>query len=163
MAVDLTALRAVVEPVVAEAGAHVVDLVVTGDAVELYLDRDDGLDAEVCATVSRRVSEALDADDSPAPAEHYRLEVSSPGSSRALKLPRQYPKHLGRTVVVTYRTDGDQPATVEGPLVRADEAGIAVQPMAAPSAVKGRLPKPAGPPVELGYERIVEARIVFAL
>jgi ribosome maturation factor RimP len=53
----------------------------------------------------------------------YRLEVSSPGLGRPLKLPQQYVKNIGRKLDVTHKTsDGD--AKMEGILQAASATTI---------------------------------------
>jgi len=64
--------------------------------VSAFVDGDEGLSLDNCVKISRALQAILDAD--PDVAEQYALEVSSPGVSRPLKLIRQYPKHVGRTL-----------------------------------------------------------------
>ena len=49
-----------------------------GRVLRLYIDRPGGITVEDCARVSRQVSQVLDREDPIA--EHYTLEVSSPGT-----------------------------------------------------------------------------------
>jgi ribosome maturation factor RimP len=79
-------------------GEHfLVDLEISPSAqVSAFVDGDEGLSLDDCVRISRTLQAILDAD--PDVAEQYALEVSSPGVSRPLKLLRQYPKHVGRTL-----------------------------------------------------------------
>jgi hypothetical protein len=54
--------------------------------------------------------------------ETYTLEVSSPGVSRPLVLPRQFKKHLGRKLVLTLE-DNSQ---VTGIMKEVDEEGVLI-------------------------------------
>ncbi len=72
--------------------------------VELFLDADTGVDLDLCRRVSRALEERLD--ETQLLGETYTLEISSPGPSRPLTLPRQFPKHIGRTLEVRL-VDGD--------------------------------------------------------
>ena len=70
----------------------------TQKEVEIILDADEGLIVEKCRKISRHVENWLDTEGSLG--EEYTLEVSSPGVARSLMFPRQYPKHIGRTLEV---------------------------------------------------------------
>lgn len=96
-------------PVVAGAGYDLEDVAVTAagrrSLVRVTVDAEGGIDLDAIATVSRLVSEALDADantpGSPrALAGSYVLEVSSPGVDRPLTEPRHWRRATGRLVRV---------------------------------------------------------------
>jgi ribosome maturation factor RimP len=55
----------------------------------------------LCAEISHELSRVLDLND--VFQQKYHLVVSSPGIERPLKYPRQYPKNIGRKVIVKYR------------------------------------------------------------
>ncbi|MEO1232110.1 MAG: ribosome maturation factor RimP [Myxococcota bacterium] len=102
------ALRALIEPVVTQAGYELVELEMASDRgqaiVRLYVDtvppsdEAHGVSIEHCTHVSRRVSEKLDETD-PIAGE-YRLEVSSPGIFRPLTKPEHFERALGARVRV---------------------------------------------------------------
>jgi ribosome maturation factor RimP len=89
--------------------------------VEIFLDGDQGLDLGVCRQFSRYLEEKLDATG--LLGDDYTLEVSSPGATRPLKLPRQYPKHIGRTLQLEL-TDESQ---LEGILREVLDEGILLE------------------------------------
>ncbi len=97
-------VRDVVEPVVAAAGLHLEDVVVTRAGrrsvvrVVVDLDQDEvgSLGSDRLADVSRAVSAALDAAD-PVTGQ-YVLEVSTPGTDRPLTEPRHFRRARGRLV-----------------------------------------------------------------
>jgi len=64
----------------------------------LFIDKEGGVSLDDCATVSRELSDILDAEDFIA--EHYTLEVSSPGICRPLKKVADYERYVGRLVKV---------------------------------------------------------------
>ena len=66
--------------------------------VELFIDADQGVDFELCGRVSRALEAKLD--ESLVLGERYTLEVSSPGVKRPLVLPRQFHKHIGRSLAI---------------------------------------------------------------
>lgn len=116
-----SALRTRLAPVVEQEGYDLEDLVVTPAGkrrlVRLTVDRDGGVSLDQCADVSRAVSAALDTADDLLGPQPYVLEVSSPGVSRPLRLPRHWRRNLGRLVRVT-RQDG---STVTGRLSTCDD------------------------------------------
>ncbi len=89
------------------------------DIVELYVDTDNGITIDECVWLTRQMLDALE-HDSEAKAifgENLRLEISSPGLSRPLLLPRQYKKNIGRRLRIRY-TDADAAMQiVEGTLL----------------------------------------------
>lgn len=89
------------------------------DIIEVFVDTDTGISIENCRYLSKRISEALETDEKIRQLLHdrYRLDVSSPGISRPLVLPRQYVKNVGRRLQVTYIDDLGELKTVEGRLV----------------------------------------------
>lgn len=86
--------------------------------VEVYLDADAGVDLATCQRVSRGLEAHLD--ETRLLGERYTLEVSSPGPKHPMTQPRQFPKHIGRTLDVTL-ADG---ATVSGVLAEVTDAGL---------------------------------------
>ena len=88
-------------PVVAEAGLELLSVVLAGRHLQVTLDRPEGQGSVLlddCATVSRRLSELLDADD---PIEGaYDLEVSSPGMNRVLRHEADFRRFAGMTAKI---------------------------------------------------------------
>jgi ribosome maturation factor RimP len=124
--IDLTAARArlreVVEPVVTKAGYDLEDLSLTRAGrrfvVRVMIDADGGIGLDDVATVSREISEALDAADEQGGellAGEYQLEVGSPGVDRPLTLPRHWRRNVGRLVAVN---------GVTGRVLRTDDNGV---------------------------------------
>lgn len=70
--------------------------------LEVFLDSDTGITFEKCRQISRYLEAHFD--ENQMLGENYTLEVSSPGISRPLKLPRQYQKNIGRNLEVTLRS-----------------------------------------------------------
>lgn len=110
-------LRAVIEPVVTEAGYDLEDLSVSRagrrHVVRVIVDGDGGVSLDAVAEVSRTVSKALDlAEETEGDllAGEYQLEVSSPGVDRPLTLPRHWRRNVGRLVKVTAKGAGGLPA-----------------------------------------------------
>jgi ribosome maturation factor RimP len=74
-----------------------------GKIISLLLDGDKGISINQCVEISRKMNEFLDEAD--VLGEKYTWEVSSPGADLPLKMYRQFPKHIGRSLAVKL-TDG---------------------------------------------------------
>jgi len=74
-----------------------------GKKIEVYIDNDEGIHISDCAEVSRFLEKHLDGSGIVPP--NYILEVSSPGMTNPLKVPRQYKKRIGRVLEVV-KNDG---------------------------------------------------------
>jgi len=138
-------LAAVVRPVVAAAGYDLEELAVTPAGrrrlVRVVVDADCGISLDDVAEVSRAISAALDEQDGLVGSAPYVLEVSSPGVDRPLTEARHWRRSVGRLVSVPVRDGG----TVSGRLVRADDAGVAIE--------------VGGVERELGYDAIGKGRV----
>ena len=78
---------------------YLVDLEVTPSKhIGVFVDGDEGVSLDTCTQISRILESILDLE--PSLGGVYELEVSSPGVNRPLKFPRQYLKHVGRTLRV---------------------------------------------------------------
>lgn len=83
--------------------------------LRVFMDGDEGINLEKCQHISRYLESRLD--ESGLLGEDYTLEVSSPGVSRPLSLWRQYPKHIGRTLLIQLQ-DGSK---IKGKLAGLDK------------------------------------------
>jgi ribosome maturation factor RimP len=106
---DRARLDAVVEPIVRAHGAEVVDVEFKSEpggwVLRVFVEklgsaernadtRDSAVDLDLCASVSRDLSTALDvADVIP---HRYHLEISSPGVERPLKSERDFTRFAGK-------------------------------------------------------------------
>jgi ribosome maturation factor RimP len=85
--------------------------------VKVVVDSDDGVDLDQCAELSHKVSAILEANDDLVGDGPYTLEVSSPGVTRPLTLPRHWRRNIGRLVRVVLADGG----VVTGRVTAADE------------------------------------------
>lgn len=142
-------VKTLVEEVLAGSPHFLVELEVRGapgsQAVDVFIDSDEGPSIETLARINREITFLFDAEA--VIAGHYRLNVSSPGVDRSLKMPRQYKKNVGRALRVHYqKPDGDGYTEVHGDLVEADDEAIEV-------AVQG------GPRQRIRYPDILWAKV----
>lgn len=109
----LRILDIVKEALASDPDKYLVNLKVTTDnRIFVDIDGDNGIIIDDCIALSRAIESNLNRDE-----EDFELNVSSAGADSPLKLPRQYTRHIGRTVeVVTF--DGQK---YEGELMASDE------------------------------------------
>ena len=85
-------------PILEPINAYLVDLNMRGEGgttvLEVFVDTDNGITADECALVSRSLSAEIERQN--IFTGRYRIEVSSPGLDRPLKLERQFRKNIGR-------------------------------------------------------------------
>jgi len=108
-AVSRQRVHDVLVPVVTAAGYDLEDVSVTAagrrSVVRVVVDRDEGIDLDAVAEISRTLSAALDDSDVMGQAP-YVLEVTSPGVDRPLTEPRHWRRATGRVVRVTVTDAG---------------------------------------------------------
>ena len=89
--------------------------VLSNGKVEILVDGDQGVNIDDCADISRFVGFHLE--EKEVFSGPYRLEVSSPGVGKPLKLHRQYLKNIGRKIKVL-TTEGEE---LQGTLLVVEE------------------------------------------
>lgn len=143
-AADRDLLEPVVAPIVESHKFDLEDIKVSQAGrrrlVRIIVDADGGVDLDQCAEVSRLVSRALD-DTNVLGENPYILEVSSPGVSRPLTLPRHWRRATGRVVRLTV-TDG---GTIEGRVSKAGDDSVVLD--------------AAGESHEINYADVRKARV----
>ncbi|MFJ3958680.1 ribosome maturation factor RimP [Arthrobacter sp. NPDC090010] len=119
--------------------------------VDLPEDQQGGVSLDTIAEVSQDISAALDADPHD-DAQPYELEVSSPGLSRPLTLPRHWRRNLGRLVKV--KQADAEPLT--GRVQEVHEDAVTLVPRV--ETKKGVKPKD-GDPVTVPFSSIRQAKV----
>jgi len=146
-----SAVTQTVLPILSQRDAFLVELQVRTErksvVVQLFIDTDDGITIQRCADLSREMIAALEKERTFGDNE-YRLEVSSPGIDRPLKLLRQYPKNIGRRFKVRFR-QGAEEKVIAGSLVAVQGDQLTFED---PSA---------GTTISLAFGEIVESREVL--
>jgi ribosome maturation factor RimP len=117
------ALMRLLEPVIAEAGFDLEDVLVTPAGrrrqVRVIVDGDGGVSLDDVAVVSQQISTALDESDAMGSGP-YVLEVTSPGVDRPLTRPRHWRRASGRLVRATL-SGGEE---VTGRVTAADDEAV---------------------------------------
>ena len=80
-----------------------VEVHVSSNRIEVFLDSDEGITFQKCQLISRWLEAIFDADKRYG--EQYILEVSSAGVGKPLKLLRQYAKNIGRLIDIRHKGD----------------------------------------------------------
>ena len=118
------------KPIAESAGVTIYDVEYVKEGADYYLrayiDKPDGVNIGDCETVSRALSDALDADDFIPDA--YILEVSSPGLGRKLTKDRHLEASLGEEVEVKlYKPlEGTKDKELSGILTGYDKSHISL-------------------------------------
>jgi ribosome maturation factor RimP len=117
--IDIQHIRKLAEEQIQGSSIFLVDVhVKTGNRIFVSLDGDRGVTIEDCASVSRHIESAL------SEGEDHELVVSSFGADQPLRLPRQYPQHIGRALTVKLSDE----AIISGELAAVSEEGITIRP-----------------------------------
>ncbi len=116
-------------PIMEEHGFELVDVeyVKEGSSwyLRAYIDKPGGITIDDCETVSRQLSDLLDAEDYIP--EAYILEVSSPGLGRPLKKEKDFARSLGKEVEVrTFRPVADDEKELSGVLTAYDRDTVTI-------------------------------------
>ena len=97
-------LTDLIEPLAQMSGLELVDIELRKESgqtiLDVVIDRDGGISIDDCATLSRKISLALDVED-PIPFK-YLLEVGSPGIFRTLKTEKEIEKNLTSRLKVVF-------------------------------------------------------------
>jgi ribosome maturation factor RimP len=121
-------LQDLLEPTVGRLGYELSDLEVkvgsNGGIVRVFIDHPNGIGIEDCEKVSHALSALLDVEDPLA--DHYDLEVSSPGWNRKLTKVEHFQRFAGETVKVEMRFPIEGRKRFRGTLVSSDDENIVV-------------------------------------
>jgi len=139
-------ITSLLTPLLDQHQAFLIDVVVRnergGKLVQVFLDTDIGVTIEQCAEISRELAEEMDRKS--VIETSYRLDVSSPGIDKPLRLLRQYNKNIGRRFKVTYEKAGAK-ATIIGTLSKIEADLLTFAP-------------DKGEPVTIRFSEIVESK-----
>lgn len=148
---DGAKLREQLEPVVAGLGYDLEEVVAqragSRQLLRLVVDGDGGVTLDDIAEVSQAVSAFLD-ETNPLGEAAYDLEVTSPGVSRPLTLPRHWRRAVGRLVVVPLTAGGE----LTGRVIAADEEGVTLE-------LPGKKPGTTGGERRLGYPELGRGKV----
>ena len=139
---------------IGDSGLYVVGLTVSDSVmpkITATLDGPAGLGIQECAQVTRRLNRALA--DTYGEDAAYSLEVTSPGADQPLTDPRQYQRHVGRSLLLKL-ADGTEKT---GPLVAVTSEGIELE-----EVIKVKTKKTTLPAAFFPFGDIQEATVVIS-
>lgn len=142
-------LQNIIAPVLDGMGIELVELRFSRgkySRLRVYVWEKDGISIGRCSEASRRISDALDQQD--VIAGKYTLEVSSPGLDRPLKTIRDFQRHKGDKVKVTWQANDEQ-EKAKARIIEASENAVDFE-------TKGR-------PFTLNIDRIISAKIIIEI
>ena len=93
--------------------------------LRIFVEREEGVSVDLCAEVSRHVSDLLDVEKI-MPSE-YTLEVSSPGMDRLLFKSEQYAAHVGERLDVRLRFPFEGRKKIVGTLAGLEKNTVVLQ------------------------------------
>jgi ribosome maturation factor RimP len=138
-------------PIIEAHDAFLIDIAVRGSrqgrTIEIFIDNETGVTTDLCAAVSREVGKFLEEDR--VFQGRYYLIVSSPGTDRPLVFPRQYRKHIGRTLSIKYRNEAGM-SLMKGKLTSINDVSVTIQ-------------EENGTAREIPFNSIVEAKVLTIL
>ncbi len=119
----------------------------------LTLDGDKGITLEQCASISRKIGEAIENQNLIEQA--YTLEVGSSGIDQPLKMQRQYHSRIGRTLKVELIGGGE----IEGKLDAVTEEKITLLP-----AIKNKKKAKEADllPIEIAFTKIKQTYVLVS-
>lgn len=121
------------------------------NVLSMRIDSDEGIRLEQCVAASRNLGPWLE--ESGFFDYDHGLEVSSPGATEPLTLKRQYPKNIGRELLIT-TLDGTE---LLGKLEEVTEETLSLRPRLKKKPVKGRPIKYANELTLLPFDNIHRA------
>ena len=118
----------IIEPIIEENSYELVDVEFVKEGpdwfLRVYIDKEDGVNVDDCANLSRIIGGRLDEEDPIA--QEYYLEVSSPGIERVLKKDKDFVRFKGSKVRVKLFTKFLEKKQFEGELVGVDEKDLTI-------------------------------------
>ncbi len=122
-------LEALIKPVVVSLGCELwgVEHLSPGEGGRLivYIEKEEGVDVDDCARVSRQLSHVLDVED---PVDgKYTLEVSSPGLDRRLYTLSQFESWAGSQIRVRLRTPYEGQRKFSGVLCGVEDEDVVLR------------------------------------
>jgi ribosome maturation factor RimP len=139
----------IVEGIVQKHNAFLIDILSKRekkeDIVKVVVDNDAGITIDECAKISHELINAINnAQDLPTA---FRLEVSSPGLDKPLKLLRQYYKNIGRPLRIIFK-DTDVRKEMKGELIKIENENLT-------------LIENSGNEVKIKFSQIIECKVVL--
>ncbi len=121
-----------------------------GNAIDVTMDGDNGVNIEACMDIHRHILHEMDRD-----VEDYSLEVSSPDLSKPLIVQRQYVKNIGRNVAIK-KTDKTK---LTGTLLSVNDETVVLHTAVMEDVPGKKGKKSVEKEIEIPFTEIVETKI----
>ena len=125
----LFSVRELLDPLLARKALELFDIEFKGrgknGVLRVFIDREEGVTIDDCATISRELGTLLDIHDM-IPGS-YTLEVSSPGLTRALKKPEDFIRFKGKKVKIKTNEDFEKRKLFIGTLLEFKDGLVTVE------------------------------------
>jgi ribosome maturation factor RimP len=151
---DRNRIQQLLADALGDSGLYVVGLTVSDSVmpkITVTLDGPNGLGIQECAQVTRRLNRGME--EAYGEEAAYSLEVTSPGADQPLTDPRQYPRHIGRSLALKL-ADGSEKT---GPLTAVTPEGIELE-----EVIKVKTKKTTLPAAFFPFGDIKEATVVIS-
>lgn len=145
-------IRAMVEPLVADADADIYDVTLGGGKLVVALTRSGGIDLESLTRVARALNALLDEEDPISGS--YTVEVTSPGLERPLRTAEHFAGAIGESVTVRTQPGVEGDRRIRGTIAAADDDGFTV-------VVDDTAPDAPDHERRLAYDDVERARTTF--
>ena len=122
----------------------------TDNKIRVFIDSEKGVSIDDCIALSRHIEGNLDREQ-----EDFALDVSSAGLDLPLRIPRQFKKNVGRSIVVILN-DGTE---INGELKEANDESFRVLPK--PKKKKKNEEQAVVEPVSIPYTEQKETKIIL--
>jgi len=125
----LFSVRELLDPLLTRKNLELFDIEFKGrgknGVLRVFIDREEGVTIDDCATISRELGTLLDIHDM-IPGS-YTLEVSSPGLTRALKKPEDFIRFKGKKVKIKTNKDFEKRKLFIGTLLEFKDGLVTVE------------------------------------
>jgi ribosome maturation factor RimP len=140
-------ISAIIAPKLEELDLFEVEVSVKpGNRISVAIDKNTGITLDECTLISRHIFAHLDRE-----VEDYELEVSSPGLTSPLRVPRQYMRRIGRSFKLLLH-NGEQ---FEGTLKAAGDETIEIERWVKINKKEKKLEE-----LTLSYSEIKQAKLI---
>jgi len=123
-------LLKIVTPLLDKSACDLVSLEVKGSPsnriFRFFVDHEDGITIRECASLSRSILDRLERVPEDFPPDSYRIEVSSPGVQRPLKIYKDFKRKKGKNVIIHLKDDESQ-KQVEGKIIEVNEKEVQLE------------------------------------
>lgn len=152
--IDQKLVESLINDAIAGTTCFLVDLSIgNANEIKVEIDSDEGVTVSDCINVSRGIEHNLDREE-----EDFSLKVTSPGADQPLKVWRQYPRHVGRTVKIVTADDRE----LKGELLKVTDESLTIKTEPGKSGKGKKKVKIESEEIELNKQDIRSTTVVLS-